>query len=77
MTEKIIKINEIDICTESFGNSANPTVLLIMGAMCSMVYWDEEFCQQLADTVDMLFVMIIEMSDGQPLMNRGVPTILW
>ncbi|EEL61677.1 putative esterase [Bacillus cereus] len=50
MTEKIIKINEIDICTESFGNSANPTVLLIMGAMCSMIYWDEEFCQQLADT---------------------------
>lgn len=50
MTEKIIKINEIDICTESFGNSANPAVLLIMGAMCSMVYWDEEFCQQLADT---------------------------
>ncbi|MFJ8243185.1 alpha/beta fold hydrolase [Bacillus tropicus] len=50
MTEKIIKINEIDICTESFGNPANSTVLLIMGAMCSMVYWDEEFCQQLADT---------------------------
>lgn len=77
MTEKIIKINKIDICTESFGNSADPAVLLIMGAMCSMVYWDEEFCQQLADTVDMLFVMIIEMSDGQLLMNRGVPTILW
>lgn len=50
MTEKIIKINKIDICTESFGNSADPAVLLIMGAMCSMVYWDEEFCQQLADT---------------------------
>ncbi|MEC3019991.1 alpha/beta fold hydrolase [Bacillus cereus] len=50
MTEKIIKINEIDICTENFGNSADPAVLLIMGAMCSMVYWDEEFCQQLADT---------------------------
>lgn len=50
MNEKINKINEIDICTESFGNSADPAVLLIMGAMCSMVYWDEEFCQQLADT---------------------------
>ncbi|EML9731302.1 TPA: alpha/beta hydrolase [Bacillus cereus] len=50
MTEQIIKINKIDICTESFGNSADPAVLLIMGAMCSMVYWDEEFCQQLADT---------------------------
>ncbi|MED2040270.1 alpha/beta hydrolase [Bacillus wiedmannii] len=50
MNEKIIKINEIDICTESFGNLEDPAVLLIMGAMCSMVYWDEEFCQQLADT---------------------------
>lgn len=50
MNEKIIKINEIDICTESFGNSEDPAVLLIMGAMCSMVYWDEEFCQQLANT---------------------------
>ncbi|HDR8434429.1 TPA: alpha/beta hydrolase [Bacillus cereus] len=49
MNEKIIKINDIDICTESFGNSEDPAVLLIMGAMCSMVYWDEEFCQQLAD----------------------------
>ncbi|MFJ6034425.1 alpha/beta fold hydrolase [Bacillus toyonensis] len=50
MNEKIIKINEIDICTDSCGNSEDPAVLLIMGAMCSMVYWDEEFCHQLADT---------------------------
>lgn len=50
MTEKIFKINEIDICTESFGNPKNPAILLIMGATCSMVYWDEEFCEQLANT---------------------------
>jgi pimeloyl-ACP methyl ester carboxylesterase len=50
MSEKVFKINGIDICTESFGNPANPAVLLIMGAMCSMVYWDDEFCQQLANT---------------------------
>jgi pimeloyl-ACP methyl ester carboxylesterase len=50
MSEKLIKINGIDICTESFGNPKNPAILLIMGAMCSMVYWDEEFCQRLADT---------------------------
>ncbi|WP_144555457.1 alpha/beta fold hydrolase [Bacillus sp. X1(2014)] len=49
MSERIFKINGIDICTESFGNPANPAVLLIMGAMCSMVYWDDEFCQQLAN----------------------------
>lgn len=48
--EKIYKINGIDICTESYGNPTDPAVLLIMGAMCSMVYWDEEFCQRLAHT---------------------------
>ncbi|WP_242218288.1 alpha/beta fold hydrolase [Bacillus cereus group sp. BfR-BA-01380] len=49
MNEKIFKMNGIDICTESFGNPANPAILLIMGAMCSMIYWDEEFCQKIAD----------------------------
>ncbi|KMN45963.1 alpha/beta fold hydrolase [Bacillus sp. LK2] len=50
MSEKIFKINGIDICTESFGNPNDPTTLLIMGATCSMVYWDEEFCERLAST---------------------------
>ncbi|MEK4998224.1 alpha/beta fold hydrolase [Paenibacillus sp. FSL H7-0918] len=50
MSEKIVKVNGIDICSESFGNPSNPAILLIMGATCSMVYWDEEFCQRLADT---------------------------
>ncbi|WP_289138972.1 alpha/beta fold hydrolase [uncultured Brevibacillus sp.] len=50
MREQIQKINGIDICSEAFGNPADPAVLLIMGATCSMVYWDEEFCQRLADT---------------------------
>ncbi len=49
MSETIFKINGINICTESFGDSKDPAVLLIMGAMCSMVYWDEAFCQRLAD----------------------------
>ncbi|CAM4222518.1 acetyltransferase [Bacillus manliponensis] len=49
MTEKIFEINGINICTESFGDSTQPAVLLINGAMNSMVYWDEEFCQRLAD----------------------------
>ncbi|MDH4421681.1 MULTISPECIES: alpha/beta fold hydrolase [Bacillus] len=50
MSEKMFKINDIDICTESFGNSNDPAILLIMGATCSMIYWDEEFCEQLANT---------------------------
>lgn len=47
--EKIIKIDGIEICTESFGNSEHPAILLIMGAAASMIWWDEEFCQRLAD----------------------------
>lgn len=50
MSEKMTRINEINICTESFGNPNKPTILLINGAMNSMVYWDEEFCQRLAHT---------------------------
>ncbi|MED4583441.1 alpha/beta hydrolase [Brevibacillus choshinensis] len=48
--ETIHQLNGIKICTESFGNPKDPAVLLIMGAMCSMVYWDTEFCQCLADS---------------------------
>ncbi|WP_429309109.1 alpha/beta fold hydrolase [Paenibacillus mucilaginosus] len=50
MTEKMIAHSGVEICTESFGDPEHPAVLLIMGAMCSMVYWDEEFCRRLADT---------------------------
>lgn len=48
--ETIHQLNGIEICTESFGHPKDPAVLLIMGAMCSMVYWDTEFCQRLADS---------------------------
>ena len=50
MSEKIRKINGVEICTESFGNPNHPPVLLIMGGMCSMIYWDDEFCQGLAES---------------------------
>src|SRR5690554_7529912 len=45
MEEKIIKTNNIELCTESFGNKDNPAILLIAGATVSMLYWDEEFCR--------------------------------
>jgi pimeloyl-ACP methyl ester carboxylesterase len=49
MNETIYTINGVNICTESFGNPKDPVVLLIMGAMASMIWWDEEFCKRLAD----------------------------
>ncbi|WP_414583159.1 alpha/beta fold hydrolase [Scytonema sp. PCC 10023] len=49
MNEKILNVNGVEICTESFGNPQNPTILLMMGATASMIWWDEEFCHRLAD----------------------------
>ncbi|KAF0820940.1 Hydrolase, alpha/beta fold family [Bacillus sp. ZZV12-4809] len=49
MSEQIMKINNVEICTESFGNPKNPAILLIMGAMTSLDWWDEDFCFRLAE----------------------------
>ncbi|MGG2015160.1 alpha/beta fold hydrolase [Bacillus sp. S10(2024)] len=49
MVERILKINNVEICAESFGNPKDPAVLLIMGAMSSLDWWDEDFCLRLAD----------------------------
>ena len=37
-----------EIVSEAFGNPADPSVLLIMGAMASMLWWPGPFCRQLA-----------------------------
>ncbi|MEH7464294.1 alpha/beta hydrolase [Bacillus thuringiensis] len=49
MGERILEINKVEICVESFGNPKDPAVLLIMGAMSSLDWWDEDFCLRLAD----------------------------
>ena len=49
MKTKQIKVNGIDLYTESFGDPSGPTILLIMGAMASGVWWPEEFCRQIAE----------------------------
>ncbi|MBZ9843836.1 alpha/beta fold hydrolase [Mesorhizobium sp. CA5] len=37
-----------DIISESFGSPKDPPILLVMGAMASMLWWPEAFCRQLA-----------------------------
>lgn len=49
MPEKIIFHKNIQLATESFGNPAQPALLLLAGATVSMLFWDKEFCQRLAD----------------------------
>jgi pimeloyl-ACP methyl ester carboxylesterase len=40
--------NGIDLCYQTFGDAANPGMLLIMGLGTQMLGWDEMFCRQLA-----------------------------
>ncbi len=49
MSEKIVKANGVDICTEAFGDPSDPTILLVMGATASMLRWDDELCERLAE----------------------------
>jgi pimeloyl-ACP methyl ester carboxylesterase len=49
MTERMIEANGVELCTEPFGDAADPPILLIMGLGGSMLWWDERFCRMLAD----------------------------
>jgi pimeloyl-ACP methyl ester carboxylesterase len=49
MREKLVKVDGVEIATEGFGDPSHPPILLIMGAMASMLWWPEEFCRRLAD----------------------------
>ncbi|MCV9966387.1 alpha/beta fold hydrolase [Pararhizobium sp. BT-229] len=48
MANLTIRRGEVELATEAFGHSSDPALLLIMGAMASMLWWPEEFCEQLA-----------------------------
>ncbi|MDD9268320.1 alpha/beta fold hydrolase [Paenibacillus sp. GCM10023248] len=49
MNERLIYKDGIEICSEHFGDRKDPAILLIMGAQSSLIWWEEEFCQRLAD----------------------------
>ena len=40
--------NGLQLCYETFGDPANPPMLLIMGLATQMIVWDDEFCAQVA-----------------------------
>ncbi len=49
MAERMIETNGVALCTEPFGDPADPPILLLMGLGGSMLWWDEGFCRVLAD----------------------------
>ena len=48
MTEQLAQANGIEIAYETFGDPADPPLLLVMGLGMQMVGWDPDFCELLA-----------------------------
>ena len=49
MAERMVEANGVALYTESFGDPADPPILLIMGIGASMIWWEEGFCRMLAE----------------------------
>jgi pimeloyl-ACP methyl ester carboxylesterase len=45
----MIQANGVELCTEAFGDPADPAILLVMGIGGSMLWWEERFCRMLAE----------------------------
>jgi pimeloyl-ACP methyl ester carboxylesterase len=43
MTERMVQANGVDIWTEDFGDPADPTILLVMGAGGQAILWPDDF----------------------------------
>lgn len=46
--KKLVQVNGIDLCVETFGEPGDPAILLIMGGGAAMDWWEDEFCERLA-----------------------------
>ena len=49
MRERICRVGDIELAYETFGDPADPAVLLIMGLGTQMVGWNEDFCAMLVE----------------------------
>jgi pimeloyl-ACP methyl ester carboxylesterase len=48
VAERLIEVNGVELCSEPFGDPADPPVLLVMGTGASMLWWEKGFCRMLA-----------------------------
>ena len=46
--DHIVHVNGVDLCVETFGDPADPAILLLHGTGSTMLSWDAELCERLA-----------------------------
>ena len=49
MSESVCRAGEVEICYETFGDPADPAMLLVMGLATQMLGWHEDLCAELAE----------------------------
>jgi pimeloyl-ACP methyl ester carboxylesterase len=49
MPEQIARVGDVELAYETFGDPADPALLLVMGLGTQMLGWREAFCAQLAE----------------------------
>jgi pimeloyl-ACP methyl ester carboxylesterase len=49
VVERVVDVDGIELCAESFGELADEPVLLIMGVGASMLWWEAGFCRLLVE----------------------------
>ncbi|WP_182526707.1 alpha/beta fold hydrolase [Nocardioides dongkuii] len=46
--ERLLRVNGVDLCVETFGDPTDAAILLIAGMSCSMDWWEDGLCERLA-----------------------------
>lgn len=46
--EQLIDVNGVELCVETYGDPADPAIVLVAGASASMLWWDAELCERIA-----------------------------
>jgi pimeloyl-ACP methyl ester carboxylesterase len=49
MAVETVRVGDVDVAHETFGDPADPPVVLVMGLATQMLGWPDEFCAGLAD----------------------------
>ena len=46
--ERLLRVDGVELCAQTFGDAGDPALLLVMGLGASMLSWEDEFCERLA-----------------------------
>jgi pimeloyl-ACP methyl ester carboxylesterase len=76
MPEQSCRVGDVDIAYETFGDPADPAMLLVMGLGTQMLGWHEEFCAEIASRgFHVIRYDNRDVGRSTPMKDLPVPTI--